>query len=110
MEGLAKYLNRVFPSLRKWIFTAAEWNQYGLYKDDLIAEDNDDVIEALRRLPPHLIEERNFRIIRAAQLDCQKKVLPKEQWIKYEDDIEYLTPYVDEVRREREEREEWNAE
>lgn len=43
------------------------------------------VLEALRRLPPHLVEERNFRIIRATQLDVEHKILPKEQWTKWEE-------------------------
>lgn len=60
----------------------------GLCRDDLISE-TPDVEEALRRIPPYLLEERNFRIIRAMQLECQKKVLPKEQWTKLEDVIEY---------------------
>ncbi|KOX78137.1 Cytochrome b-c1 complex subunit 7 [Melipona quadrifasciata] len=109
VEAVAKYLKRAFPSLQKWAFDAAGWNQYGLHKDDLLYED-EDVTEALRRLPPHLVEERNFRLIRASQLDCQKKLLPKEQWTKFEEDIEYLSPYVDEVKRERAEREQWDLE
>lgn len=56
----------------------------GLCKDDLLWED-EVVLEALRRLPPHLVEERNFRIIRATQLDVEHKILPKEQWTKWEE-------------------------
>ncbi|CAD1474824.1 unnamed protein product, partial [Heterotrigona itama] len=58
-----------------------------LYKDDLYWED-ESVTEALRRLnivAPHVIEERNFRLIRAIQLDCQKQILPKEQWLTFEE-------------------------
>lgn len=64
--------------------------------------------EALRRLPKHVIDERNFRLIRAIQLDINRKLLPKEEWIRYEDDVLYLTPIVDQVRNERLEREKWD--
>lgn len=66
--------------------------------------------EALRRLPKHIIDERNFRLIRAIQLDINRKLLPKEEWIRYEDDVLYLTPIVDQVRNERLEREKWEKE
>lgn len=58
----------------------------GLHRDDILHE-TEEVREALKRVPPHIIEERDFRIIRAMQLDCQKKILPKEQWTKFEDVI-----------------------
>lgn len=82
----------------------------GLYRDDCLNEMHPDVQEALRRLPKHLIDERNFRIIRAVQLDITKKVLPKEEWVRYEDDVLYLTPIVNQVRIERLEREKWENE
>ena len=44
-----------------------------------------DVEEALRRLPEKLIMERNYRMARAVQLSGLKKVLPKNEWTKYED-------------------------
>lgn len=56
----------------------------GLHHDDVLQE-NDDVKEALRRLPAHKVDERSFRIIRAMQLSLQKIELPKEQWTKFEE-------------------------
>lgn len=56
----------------------------GLRYDDCLYE-SPEVKEALRRLPQHLVDERNFRIIRAMQLNCNKIVLPKEQWTKFEE-------------------------
>ncbi|XP_003693808.1 cytochrome b-c1 complex subunit 7 [Apis florea] len=106
---LTNYLLRKFPNLQKWAYEAAGFNQYGLHRDDILHE-TEEVREALKRVPPHIVEERDFRIIRAMQLDCQKKILPKEQWTKFEDDILYLTPIIDEIRKEREEKERWNAE
>lgn len=81
----------------------------GLYRDDILYE-NDDVKEAVRRLPPKLYDERNFRIIRALQLSMSKTILPKEQWTKYEEDVKYLQPYLEEVIRERQEKEAWMKE
>ncbi|KAF2897776.1 hypothetical protein ILUMI_08407 [Ignelater luminosus] len=94
-------------SLQKWAYNLAGFNKLGLWRDDLLYEDS-DVKEALRRLPQKYIDERNYRILRATQLSIQKSVLPKEQWTKLEEDVLYLTPYVNDVIKEREEREEWN--
>lgn len=52
--------------------------------DDCIYE-SPDVKEALRRLPEDVMDARVFRIVRAMQLSCQKIVLPKEQWTKWEE-------------------------
>lgn len=54
-------------------------------RDDILDEENPDVKEALRRLPKHLVDERNFRICRAMQIDTNRRVLPEEQWTKYEE-------------------------
>ncbi|XP_078038294.1 cytochrome b-c1 complex subunit 7 isoform X1 [Augochlora pura] len=95
-------------TLRRFAYKASGFNQYGLMRDDIMHE-YPDVEEAIRRLPKRLAEERAFRLIRAAQLDLQQRVLPKEQWTKYEEDVLYLTPLVEEVKREREEREKYEA-
>ncbi|XP_020295928.1 cytochrome b-c1 complex subunit 7-like [Pseudomyrmex gracilis] len=95
-------------SFMKWCYNLSGFNQYGLWRDDVLYE-NKDVKEALKRLPQHIKDERNFRIIRAMQLDCQRKVLPKEQWTQLEDDVLYLQPYIEEVIKEREEKEKWEA-
>lgn len=70
--------------------------------------ENEDVKEALRRLPQQLQDERTFRLIRAAQLSLVKQTLPKEQWTKYEEDQKYLQPYLQEVVKERLEREQFD--
>lgn len=75
-------------------------------RDDCLYE-NEDVKEALRRLPEHLVDERNFRMVRAIQLSLQKTILPKEEWTKMEEDKLYLSPIVEQVKKERLEREEW---
>lgn len=66
-----------------------------------------DVVEALKRLPTKLLDERCFRQYRALHLSTCHRILPKEEWTKYEEDVRYLEPYLEEIEREREEREEW---
>lgn len=80
----------------------------GLHRDDCLYED-DTVKEAIRRLPRDLYDERNYRIIRALNLSMTKTILPKDQWTKYEEDFKYLTPYIEEVKKEEAERNEWNT-
>lgn len=106
--ALAYVPKRLMSSaLQKFAYNLSGFNKYGLHRDDLLYED-EDVAEALRRLPQKLVDERNYRILRATQLSIQKIVLPKEQWTKLEDDKLYLTPLVEEVKKEKAERDEWN--
>ena len=44
---------RLPHGVRTWMFNLSGYNQYGLYKDDLLPN-SDDVEEAVRRLPPQL--------------------------------------------------------
>lgn len=53
-------------------------------RDDTLYED-DDVKEALKRLPEHVYNERMFRIKRALDLSLKHRILPKDQWVKYEE-------------------------
>ncbi|KAG5881142.1 hypothetical protein JTB14_020845 [Gonioctena quinquepunctata] len=94
-------------ALQKWAYNLSGFNKYGLWRDDILHV-NDDVQEALRRVPQEVVDQRNYRILRATQLSLQKDILPKEQWTKLEDDKLYLTPIVNDVIKEKEEREEWN--
>lgn len=77
-----------------------------MHRDDVLYED-DDVKEAIRRLPRHLYNERVYRQTRALNLSMTKTLLPQAEWTKYEEDVKYLEPYLKEVIKEREEREEW---
>ncbi|KAJ8925356.1 hypothetical protein NQ315_009186 [Exocentrus adspersus] len=97
----------VSSGLQKFLYNLSGFNKYGLHRDDMLYEDK-DVKEAIKRLPQNVIDERNYRILRAIQLSIEKSILPKEKWTKLEDDKLYLTPIVNEVIKEREEREEWN--
>lgn len=64
-----------------------------------------DVAEAVRRLPADVVDARNRRITLAFHCSLNKTYLPKEQWTKYEEDVKYLEPYLEEVKREKAERE-----
>ena len=95
---------------RHFIVTTTDRGSFflGLHRDDCLYE-TDEVKEAIRRLPAHLYDERNYRIIRALNLSMTKTILPKEQWTKYEEDFKYLEPYLKEVEREKAEKNEWNT-
>lgn len=51
--------------VRKYMYNLSGWNQYGLYKDDLMVE-NEDVQEAIRRLPPTM--QVIFNLTKVSQL------------------------------------------
>lgn len=82
----------------------AGYRQYGLKYQDLLVETK-DVDEALRRLPMHEQVMRARRIKLASDLALKQTILPKEQWTKPEEDVAYLTPYLDEVFTEKRDRE-----
>ncbi|XP_044747092.1 cytochrome b-c1 complex subunit 7-like [Coccinella septempunctata] len=104
------YVQKRFMSsaLQKFVYNMSGFNKYGLMRDDILDESRKDVQEALKRLDEKTIDERNYRLIRAAQLSLQKIVLPKDQWTKFEEDKMYLTPLIKQIRKEWEEMEEWN--
>uniref|UniRef100_A0A2K5RGI9 Cytochrome b-c1 complex subunit 7 n=1 Tax=Cebus imitator TaxID=2715852 RepID=A0A2K5RGI9_CEBIM len=77
--------SRLLEIMRKWYYNAAGFNKPGLLRDNTMYE-NEDVKEAIRRLPENLYNDRMFRIKR-------------ENY--------YLEPHLKEVIRERKEREEW---
>lgn len=54
-------------------------------------------------------DERAFRIRRAINLCACKRLLPKDQWTKWEEDVKYLDPYLEEVEREWAEKDEWHS-
>jgi hypothetical protein len=53
--------------------------------DDLILEENEDVLLALKRLPPKEAYDRVYRLRRAIQCSVTHKLLPKDQWTKPEE-------------------------
>jgi len=105
MSGTAK-AGGFMLTLRRWAYYKAGFNKYGLKIHDILHE-TPEVEEAIRRLPDSIKDERNYRIIRALQLSMMKNVLPKEEWTTYDQDDYYLDKYLDEVKRESQERLEW---
>ena len=81
---------RLFASHKLIFFVSCSFFfsfETGLYHDDILNE-NDDVQEALRRLPQGVKDERNYRMNRAILLSMTKTVLPKDQWISF-DEVSY---------------------
>merc|ERR1711893_436909 len=94
-------------SLARWVYNRSEFNKLGLRRDNTLYL-SEEVQEAVRRLPKHLQDERQFRISRALLLSNNKAILPKDEWTQYEDDERYLRPYLEQVEREFAEKAEWN--
>jgi ubiquinol-cytochrome c reductase subunit 7 len=99
------------PKLLAWILPIAEkyselsgYRKIGLMYDDLLREETPVVQQALKRLPPKLAYDRAYRIRRAMQCSVTHTLLPRDQWIKADEDYPYLTPYIEEVEKEIEER------
>uniref|UniRef100_A0A1A8I5T1 Cytochrome b-c1 complex subunit 7 n=1 Tax=Nothobranchius kuhntae TaxID=321403 RepID=A0A1A8I5T1_NOTKU len=97
---------RLLHGLHKWYYNLCGFNKIGLMRDDTLYEDA-DVKEAVRRLPEKVYNDRMFRVKRAIDLTMKQQILPKDQWTKFEEDVHYLIPYLEEVIRERKEKEEW---
>ncbi|XP_071865406.1 cytochrome b-c1 complex subunit 7 [Bombus fervidus] len=91
--------------IKKQAFYLSGYHKYGLYTHDIFYDQDPVIREALRRLPIQVLDSRNFRLIRASQLDFLKIHLPKEKWITFEQDMEYryLNPYIEEIKAERDE-------
>ena len=81
----------------------------GLRYDDILIEEREDVQKAISRLPTREAYDRAFRQRIAFQQSILHKDLPKEKWLKPEEDIRYLKPYVEQVVKEDTERAEWDT-
>ncbi|KAL8866906.1 MAG: hypothetical protein Q9198_008715 [Flavoplaca austrocitrina] len=98
------WLKRWIVPLANWYADAAGYRKLGLRADDLIPEDSDTVMLALKRLPPNEAYDRVFRLRRAFQCSLSHQLLPKDQQTNPEDDYLYLTPYIKEIEAESRER------
>uniref|UniRef100_UPI00359020DF cytochrome b-c1 complex subunit 7 n=1 Tax=Myxine glutinosa TaxID=7769 RepID=UPI00359020DF len=99
-------MGRILRSFHKWYYNTAGFNKFGLMHDDLLDE-TPVVREAIRRLPEKAYNERTYRMKVALDLSMKHRILPESQWIKYEEDVGYLQPYIHEVERELKEKAEW---
>ena len=70
------------------------YRKLGLTFNDLYAEEDPIVQTALRRLPADVSYARNYRIIRAHQQEVVHHLLPKHEWTKPSEDVNYLLPYI----------------
>ncbi len=69
-------------SLRGTRFANAK---YFYRADDLIVEENENVIKALKRLPSKEAYDRVYRLRRAFQCSTTHKLLAKSEWTKPEE-------------------------
>ncbi|KAI1502826.1 cytochrome b-c1 complex subunit 7 [Biscogniauxia marginata] len=99
------WLHNLLKPVANWYANAAGYRQLGLRADDLIIEEDEDVLKALKRLPPQEAYDRVYRIRRAFQCSVTHKLLPKEQWTKPEEDIPYLSPILEAIKAEHKEKE-----
>jgi len=72
-----------------------------MYEDCLI--ETEEVKLALKRLPPELLNAREQRLKRAMVLSSQIKTLPEEVAAKLDPFESYLGPYLEQVKKEKEE-------
>lgn len=84
------------------IFTGLHWH------DTWSSHNYPEFAEAIRRLPPSIKDPRDERLYYADELFYRQKWLPYSQWTKYEEDVRYLTPFLEEVYREKAEKSQHN--
>ncbi|TLD22530.1 ubiquinol-cytochrome c reductase complex 14 kDa protein [Venturia nashicola] len=100
------------PWLKTWLTPVANWynnaagyRSLGLRADDLIPEESEVVLLAIKRLPPKEAYDRVFRMRRAFQCSLSHQLLPKAEHTKPEEDVPYLSPLIQEIEKELAERE-----
>ncbi|KAL8930280.1 MAG: hypothetical protein Q9208_000897 [Pyrenodesmia sp. 3 TL-2023] len=103
------WLKRWMIPLSKWYADAAGYRKLGLRVDDLIPEESETVMLALKRLPPKEAYDRVFRLRRAFQCSLSHQLLPKDQQTKPEEDYLYLTPIIKQIEQESKERDDLDS-
>ncbi|KAI1418695.1 putative ubiquinol--cytochrome-c reductase [Hypoxylon sp. FL1857] len=98
------WLHKLLKPVANWYINAAGYHKLGLRADDLIVEEDEKVIKALKRLPPKEAYDRVYRLRRAFQASATHKLLPKEEWTKPEEDVAYLRPLVNQIHAEEKEK------
>ncbi|CCC66581.1 hypothetical protein NCAS_0A00200 [Naumovozyma castellii] len=101
------------PTLSKFCVPVAQkfvkysgYRKLGLTFNDILAEENPVMQTAIRRLPEEDSYARNYRIIRAHQTELTHHLLPRNEWIKAQEDVPYLLPYILEAEAATKEKEE----
>ncbi|PSK34471.1 cytochrome b-c1 complex subunit 7 [Elsinoe australis] len=98
------WLKRWMQPLANWYGDASGYRKLGLRADDLIPEENDTVMLALKRLPPKEAYDRVFRLRRAFQCSLAHQLLPPNEHTKPEEDVQYLSKIIQEIEKEKKER------
>lgn len=112
MEAISKFilskpmLKSVFVPASRVFVNLSGYRKMGLKTQDLFWEENEVMQTALRRLPAEDSYKRVYRIATAFQASLTQQLLPKDQWIKPEEDTDYLIPYLLEAEAQIKEREE----
>ncbi|PCH38359.1 cytochrome bd ubiquinol oxidase subunit [Wolfiporia cocos MD-104 SS10] len=101
-------LYRWVKPVADWYVNLSGWRRVGYKYDDLIPEERPDVERALSRLTPREAYDRQFRLKRASHCSVLHDILPKDQWTKPEEDVRYLTPHIENVEKEEQERRAWD--
>ncbi|KAK7952057.1 uncharacterized protein PG986_007785 [Apiospora aurea] len=103
------WLRNMLKPVANWYSNAAGYRQLGLRADDLILEEDEQVLKALKRLPPQEAYDRVYRLRRAVQCSVTAKILPKDQWTKPEEDKPYLKPLIEQLKAEEKEKEDLDS-
>ncbi|KAI1840377.1 hypothetical protein JX265_004502 [Neoarthrinium moseri] len=103
------WLRSFLKPVANWYANAAGYRQLGLRADDLITEECEDTLKALKRLSPQEAYDRVYRIRRAMQCSVSHQLLPQEQWTKAEEDVPYLVPLIEQIKAEAKEKEDLDA-
>ncbi|KAI8912728.1 cytochrome b-c1 complex subunit 7, partial [Gorgonomyces haynaldii] len=75
---------------------AMGYRKMGLRFDDLASFETPIMTEALRRLPDDVAYQRLFRIRRALLTSIKQETsIEQDKWTTAENDVRYLTPYVE---------------
>ncbi|CAG8953124.1 hypothetical protein HYFRA_00003322 [Hymenoscyphus fraxineus] len=98
------WLQKMVTPIANWYCNTAGYRKLGLRADDLIPEESETVLLALKRLPPQEAYDRVFRLRRAFQCSLAHQLLPKDQQTKPSEDIAYLSPIIKEIEAEAKER------
>lgn len=78
----------------------AGYRKLGLKFDDIIHEENEVYQKALTRLSKDELYARNFRTLTAAQCGITHHLLPKDKWVKPEEDKSYIFDHLVEIETE----------
>ncbi|CCK70682.1 ubiquinol--cytochrome-c reductase subunit 7 KNAG_0F00100 [Huiozyma naganishii CBS 8797] len=93
-------LSKLCVPLATKFVNLAGYRKLGLRYNDLFSEENPIVQTALRRLPEEQSYSRNYRIIRAHQSELTHHLVPRNEWVKAQEDVHYLLPYILEAESE----------